>query len=70
MMRSVEAVIETDGDIHLKEPVHVAHPCRAIVTIMEEPEVSETARLTEAALGEDWNRPEEEAAWSHLQQAR
>jgi RimJ/RimL family protein N-acetyltransferase len=27
----------------------------------------EAALLSEAALGEDWNRPEEDAAWSHLQ---
>jgi hypothetical protein len=26
--------------------------------------------LSEAALARDWNRPEEEEAWSHLQQAR
>lgn len=24
----------------------------------------------EAALAEDWNRPEEDEAWSHLQQVR
>ena len=35
----------------------------------EEPEtaMSETALLSEAALAEDWNRPEEEEEWSHLQ---
>jgi hypothetical protein len=32
------------------------------------PTVHETALLSEAALAEDWNRPEEDAAWSHLQQ--
>ena len=26
---------------------------------------SETALLSEAALAEDWNRPEEDAAWSY-----
>ena len=26
--------------------------------------------LREASLSEDWNRPEEDAAWSHLQQTR
>jgi len=29
--------------------------------------VSETSFLSEAALAEDWNRPEEDAAWAHLQ---
>jgi hypothetical protein len=28
------------------------------------------AVLSEAALAEDWMRPEEDAAWSHLQPAR
>jgi hypothetical protein len=32
--------------------------------------VAESARLSEAALAEDWNRPEEDEAWSHLQQVR
>jgi hypothetical protein len=32
--------------------------------------VHEAALLSEAALAEDWNRPEEDVAWSHLQQAR
>ena len=32
--------------------------------------ISETALLSEAALSEDWNRPEEEEAWSHLQKVR
>lgn len=53
--------------MRLKEPIRLAHPCRAIVTIVDEPAIAETARLSEAALAEDWNRAEEDAAWSHLQ---
>jgi hypothetical protein len=30
-------------------------------------EISETALLSEAALAEEWLRPEEEKAWSYLQ---
>lgn len=30
--------------------------------------IAETAVLSEPALAKDWNRPEEDAAWSHLQQ--
>ena len=29
--------------------------------------LSETALLSEAALAEDWNRSDEDPAWSHLQ---
>jgi hypothetical protein len=70
MLRSIEARIETNGQVFLLEPVRLPHPCRAIVTIIEEPQVPEIALLSETALGEDWNRPEEDEAWSHLQQAR
>ena len=67
MFKTVEATIETSGIVHLMEPIHVAHACRAIVTIIEDPEVSETALLSQQALSKDWERPEEDAAWSHLQ---
>jgi hypothetical protein len=29
--------------------------------------IHETALLSERALAEDWNKPEEDTAWSHLQ---
>ena len=67
-MRTVEAIIEPSGEVRLAEPVHVSSPRRALVTILEEaPWVHDTALLSEAALAEDWNRPEEDAAWAHLQ---
>ena len=67
-MKTVEAVIEPTGEVRLIEPVHVTSPKRALVTILEEaPDTSDTARLSEPALGEDWNRPEEDAAWAYLQ---
>ena len=70
MLKSVEAIIETDGEIRLTEQVRLSRRCRAIVTIIEEPDLPETALLSEKSLGADWNRPEEEAAWSHLQQGQ
>ena len=67
MLKSIEATIDIDGEVHLREHIHLKHACRAIVTIIDAPDVPETALLSEPALGEDWNRPEEEEAWSHLQ---
>ena len=67
MLKAVEATIETDGKIYLLEPLHVGHSCRAIVTILEEPDVPETALLSQQALAHDWERSEEDEAWSHLQ---
>ena len=73
MLRTVEAVIDAQGQVHLLEPISLTGSRRALVTILEEERdssVHEAALLSEAALAEDWNRPEEDVAWSHLQQAR
>jgi hypothetical protein len=70
-MKTVEAIIEPSGEVRLIEPVHVSSRRRALVTILEEaPTVHDAALLGEAALAEDWNRAEEDAAWAHLQQGK
>jgi hypothetical protein len=48
------------------EPVSGAR--RALVTVVDE-SAEVTALLSEPALAADWNRPEEDAAWQHLQGA-
>ena len=69
MIRTIEAVIDEHGAVLLQEAVALSAPRRALVTILEEePSSREISLLSEAA--EDWDRPEEEAAWSHLQPAR
>jgi hypothetical protein len=72
MIKTVEAVIDEHGQVRLLEVVNLPSARRALVMILEdEPAgISETALLAEAALAEDWNRPEEDAAWSHLQRPR
>ena len=71
MLTAVEAIIEKNGEVRLQEPIHLSVPCRAIVTILDEKSeiISETALLSEASLS-DWNRPEEDEAWSHLQKVQ
>jgi len=70
MRRTIEAVIDRDGKLRLLEPVPPGASGRALVIIFDEPHVSdESTILSEEAL-KDWNRPEEDAAWSHLQAAR
>jgi hypothetical protein len=68
MIQTVEAVVDQQGRVQLLAPVHVSAPCRALVTILDESPVgiTEIALMSEAALAEDWSRPEEEAAWSYL----
>ena len=73
MLRSIEGIIDEQGNVRLLEPVRLPCARRAIVTILEdEPGVgfSDMTLVSEPVLAEDWNRPEEEAAWSHLQQVR
>ena len=73
MIKTVEAVIDEYGAVRLLEKVQLPGARRALVTILEEEATAapiETALLSEAALAEDWNRPEEDAAWAHLQPAR
>ena len=68
MIKTVEAVVDDQGKVRLLQPVHLGSSRRALVVILDEPGAidDETALLSEAALA-DWNRPEEDAAWSHLQ---
>jgi len=73
MLRTIEAVIESDGSVRLLEPVSLAGARRALVTVLDEPgdetDENSSALLSEPALA-DWNREEEDAAWAHLQQER
>jgi hypothetical protein len=63
----VEAVVDQHGKVVL--PDHVKLPAGQRVRITLVDAVDEITLLSEPAL-EDWNRPEEDAAWSHLQQER
>ncbi len=70
MIQTVEAVIDEQGKVKLLQSVSLPQTRRALVTILEErpsEPISETALLSEAALAEDWDRAEEDEAWSYLQ---
>ena len=73
MIRTIEATIDEEGNVKLHEAVKLSSAKRALVTILEDAPASyanETALLSEPALAKDWNRPEEDVAWSHLQPER
>jgi len=73
MIRTIEATIDEKGHVDLSEPVKLPSSCRALVMILEEkPSIhaNEEALLSEAALAEDWDRPEEDEAWQHLQKVQ
>lgn len=68
MLRTIRAIIRPDGTVKLLEPIVVAEERPALVTILEnEDDARVTMLLSEASLGYDWTRPEEDEAWSHLQ---
>jgi len=70
-MHTVPAEIDENGNVKLLGKLAISSKKRALVTILDEGEdVSETALLSEPALAEDWNRPEEDVAWSHLRRAQ
>ena len=76
MLRSIEAAVEVDGRITLKETIQLNRRHRAIVTILDDVDIEDTERVAEAALLSepslkiDWDRKEEDEAWSHLQPDR
>ena len=72
MIQTVEAVVDANGHVRLLGELRVDAPRRALVTVLDEPAAvpGETALLAEPALAADWSRPEEDAAWSHLQPAK
>jgi hypothetical protein len=63
----IEAEVDDQGNIRPREPLVLTPGSRVLVTVLD-PAGMETALLSEAALAEDWQRPEEDAAWSQLSQ--
>jgi hypothetical protein len=73
MVRTVEAVIDEQGQVSLLEQITLPESRRALVTILEDAlhiSFGDAALLSEAALAQDWDRPEEDQAWSSLQPGR
>ena len=70
MLRTVEAILGEHGNVRLLEAIQLTAARKALVTILEDAPaagIPETALLSEQALAKDWERPEEDEAWSHLQ---
>lgn len=67
---TIEATIDKKGNVLLQAPIQLPEIRRALVVILEEEpafSIPETALLSEPVLAADWNRPEEDEAWLHLQ---
>ena len=73
MLRTVEAMIDEHGKVHLLEDIQLTEARKALVTILDDAPtmgIPETALLSEPALAKDWDQPEEDEAWSHLHPGR
>ena len=70
MFQTLEAMTDEQGNVCLIEPVKLPAKWRVLITILDKPSISmsETALLSESVLAKDWNKPEEDEAWLHLQQ--
>ena len=71
MIQTIEAIIDANSKVILSENIKLEKSHRALVTILEEEpktDILETALLSEASLAKDWNTPEEDEAWSHLEE--
>ena len=72
MLQTYKALVDKDGNLRRLESVRLPADRRSLVGLPDEEPTgghSETALLSEQSLAEDWNRPEEDEAWFHLQQA-
>jgi hypothetical protein len=67
MFPTIEAEVDEKGHIRPKEPVMLPPGSRVLITVLEA-DGYELALLSERSLAADWERPEEDAAWSHLPQ--
>lgn len=71
MLQAIEGIIDENGKLRILDKVNLPKSRRVIITILDE-EPSDNAvnlaLLSEAVLARDWDRPEEEEAWSHLAQ--
>jgi hypothetical protein len=68
-MQTIEAIIDTNGRVILKDEFKPEKKYRALVTILdEEPklDISESTLLSEKSLAENWDTEEEDEAWRHL----
>lgn len=71
MYKTIKCYIDENHSVRLLEEVELPVGKNALITILDQDEdgsdtVNETAYLSEDALAKDWNRVEEDRAWSSL----
>jgi len=56
MLQTVEAIVEPSGTVRLLEQLHVDHPCRAVVTLLEAATHEPDARAVATSEAVEWRR--------------
>ena len=69
MPATYEAQTDEQGNLCLPANIKLPEGCRVLITVLDEnprQQVNDEALLSEKALAEDWDKPEEDEAWSSL----
>ncbi len=71
MLQTIEAMTDQNGKLKILDSIQLPKSRKVIITILNEApsdELINLALLSESSLAKDWERPEEDEAWSHLAQ--
>ncbi len=71
MLQKIRGMIDQDGNLKILDKFDLPKSRRVIITILDEEPFSDLVNLSllsESALSRDWDRPEEDEAWSQLAQ--
>ena len=66
---TIEVEIDASGQMHPLGPLIRLPLGRALLTLLDG-QINKSALLAEAALADDWLKPEEDEAWAHLQSGK
>jgi hypothetical protein len=69
VLQTIEVEIDSNGAVRPLEPTVHLPAGRALLTLLT-PVPDDATLLAESGLAADWDRPEEDAAWAHLQPER
>ncbi len=73
MLTQIKSTIDENGTVKLLQKITLEKPHHALITILQEESVEEDTfslmALSESSLATEWNSPEENEAWAHLQKA-
>lgn len=73
MLNTYVAETDEQGNLQLPKGLRLTEGCRILITVLDDaskPKANDEALLSESALREDWDKPEEDEAWDCLIQEK